>query len=68
MNQMLITYIVCASTGLMSIASIIYFIKNKRFIGRNILTTVGSIIVFVLCLVAIFKGIPITQLQYLLEN
>ncbi len=69
MNPMLLTYIITAATGVFAISSIIYLIKNKRFIGRRgLISTVASIIVFVMGVIGIFKGIPITQIQYLIEH
>ncbi len=69
MDPMLITYIVTAATGIFAIASIVYFIKNKRFIGRRgPLMVIASILVFAMGILGIVKGIPITQVQYLIES
>ncbi len=67
-NQMLITYAVTLATGGFAIGSILYFVKNKRFIGRSVFSTIAAVIVFVMGIVASVKGIPITQLQYLIET
>ncbi len=65
---MLITYVITFITGAFAVGSIGYFIKNKRFIGRSVFTTIAAVIVFVMGIVASVKGIPITQLQYLIET
>ncbi len=68
MSQMMITYLVTAATGFFSVGSIVYFIKNKRFLGRSVFSTIASIIVFGMGVYASIKGIPLTQLQVLIEN
>lgn len=68
MNQMMLTYIITALCGLFSISSIMYFLKNKRFIGRRSFTTIAAVIVTAMGLFAIIKGVPITQIQYLIES
>ncbi len=68
MNQMTITYLVTAFTGIYTVGSIVYYVKNKRFIGRSVFTPIASLIVFIMGVIAIVKGIPITQLQYLIES
>ncbi len=68
MSEMMITYVVTAVTGIFSVGSIVYFIKNKRFIGRSFFSTIASIIVFCMGAYASIKGMPLTQLQALIEN
>ncbi len=69
MDSMLLTYIITAATGFSAVSSILYFIKHKKFLGRRgLLTTVASALVFIMGIIAIIKGIPITQLQYLIES
>ncbi len=67
-NSMLITYVVTVATGLYAVGSIVYFLKNKRFIGRSMFSTIAAVIVFFMGIYASVKGIPITQLQYLIES
>ncbi len=67
-NSMLITYIVTLATGGFAVGSILYFVKNKRFIGRSMFTTIAAALVCIMGIVASVKGIPITQLQYLIET
>ncbi len=68
MDQMTLTYIIAVISGIYSVASIIYYKKNKRFIGRRVSTTFFMIIVFFMSIFAIIKGIPLTQLQFLIES
>ncbi len=68
MNQMMLTYIITAISGAFAAGSIVYFTKNKRFIGRSSFTTIASIIVFIMGIYSIMKGIPLNQLQYLIES
>ncbi|PID82340.1 MAG: hypothetical protein CSB16_01885 [Clostridiales bacterium] len=68
MDQMTITYLVTAFTGIYALGSIAYYVKNKRFIGRNAFAAIASVVVCILGVISIVKGIPITQLQYLIES
>ncbi len=68
MDQMMLTYIITGFSGVYAVASIMYYMKNKRFIGRSVFSTIAFIIVFIMGIIAIVKGIPITQLQYLIET
>ncbi len=67
-TQMLITYAVAVLTGAYGIASIIYFSKNKRFLGRSPISTIAAIIVCFMAIYAIYKGVSISQMQYLIER
>ncbi len=68
MNPMLITYIVTGFCILFAISSIMYFTKNKRFIGRSPIITIAAILVGVMGVFATVKGIPINQVQFLIES
>ncbi len=65
MDQMMLTYIITGFSGVYSTASIIYYVKNKRFLGRY---TLAFTIIFIMGMLSIERGIPITKIQYLIES
>ncbi len=64
----ILTLLITVASGLFSFSSVAYFMKNKRFIGRRISTTIASFIVFAMGILALIKGVSITQIQFLIEN
>ncbi len=68
MDQMTMTYVIAAGTGLFTAGSIFYYTKNKRFLGRSVFTTIASALVFIMCIYGIIKGVSILNVQAMIES